>query len=1160
MTTWRDIPGNEHAFGRLRVLLDGGRAISFVGAGASAGLYPLWGALITLLVEETKKRGRGSDDERAYWLKQRDAYPDQVVRGIKAALGEGIYAEVLRQIFRDKPGPDSNRFTPMHAALLRMPFRAHITSNFDPGLLMARLALRPDLRGTGYATWKDADAIARWQNGDVFADEPCPILFAHGSWEKSDSIVLGMGEYREAYRPGAFRRLFEHLWTTEHLVFTGFSFTDDWVKFIANEVLTASGKRTTEPRHIALIGLPSDENYAPFMRDLFVDQYDAEPLFYPVIKTTGRPVDHSALLDILIALGGGAPPAATGTRPGAFPATPPHPAAPPFGPGGATAMAERWVHETTEDERFTGRTAALERLDRWCADPAVRVIGVTGMGGLGKTSLIGHWLKQKHGARGRPLAGLFFLSFYADREVAKFAKTFVAFMTRTLRVRAPPRNAEPGEAALAMLQARQVLLVLDGLEVLQERPDQPGYGEFLAQDLNDLLDGACRHAAGSLVVLTSRFPFPDLTPYLGDGFRALDLEFLSPSEGADLLHAFGVGGTVADREEVSRRFEGHPLALRVFALTLEDRAKGDPTRLVDRVFDAAHANETGTLEGMLSRLLLFYEQRLPQDRVALLRLVSLFRAPVPEATLLTLARGLPAVADALGGRTDATLRQTLEMMAPEHLLIRDPAEDGSSVWSCHPVLRDHFRQTLLGWGKDTAAAAAGLLTGEPSRERATSVEQLQPVLTAIELLLDAGDFPGASRLYRERLEDGQIFKWLPAPAEGLRCAVGFVRDAERRKAYEQALGRRYLSFMLCGVGLAAGNGGEFAEALSFLRDSQAIDSLANDKLNLGVGLLNESEFLRLLGQLATSEAAARDALAGASAADEKPSRHTLHALCYVANAVAGQGRSGEALAVFDAANTIVRRTDPDGDELKSGAGAWWARLLIRLGQTERAQAITEANLRICEREGWQEDVAVCHRLLGVLATLAGRFPDAAQHLTQAESVFRRAHQIKDLPTTLLARAELERRQDHWNEALATVEAALRLAAPRKMLLDQADALVLRGRIRLDRARAVAQATARQEVERASDDLDQALTLARSCGYAWAERDALTHLADVHSWLGDKAKAAALGREAETLSRRLLDTTPPDPNPFAWVYEKLEPPEDQQEPVAKSRRRAPRKRP
>ena len=1133
MTTWRDIPGNEHAFERLRALLDGGRAISFVGAGASAGLYPLWGGLIASLVEETKKRGRASDDERAYWLKQRDAYPDQVVRGIKTALGEGIYAEVLRQIFRDKPGSDGNRFTPIHAALIHLPFRAHITTNFDPGLLMARLALRPDLRGTGYGTWKDADAIARWHNGDIFADELCPILFAHGSWEKSNSIVLGMGEYPEAYRPGAFRRLFEHLWTTGHLVFAGFSFTDDWVKFIANEVLTASGKRTTEPRHIALIGLPSDELYAAFMRDLFVDQYDAEPLFYPVIKVDGRPDDHSALLDILVARGGGAPPAAAGTGTGASPAPPPPPAAPSSGPGGITAMAERWVHETTEDERFTGRTAALGRLDRWCADPAVGVVGVTGMGGLGKTSLIGHWLKNEDGARGRPFAGLFFWSFYADREVAKFAEAFVAFMTGTMRVRAPPENTEPGDAALAMLRARQVLLVLDGLEVLQERPDQPGHGAFLAQDLNDLLDGACRHAADSLVVLTSRFPFPDVIPYLGDGFRALDLEFLSPSEGADLLHAAGVDGSAADREEVSRRFEGHPLALRVFARTLEDRAKGDPTRLVERVFDAAHADETSTLEGKLSRLLLFYEQRLPRDRVSLLGLVSLFRAPVPEVTILTLARGLPAVADALGGWTNVALRQALEMMEHEHLLIRGPAEDGSSVWSCHPVLRDHFRKTLLGRGKDTAATAAGLLIGEPSRERATSVEQLQPVLTAIELLLEAGDFAGAHQLFWERLENGQIFKWLPAPAEGQRCTLGFVRDSERRQACERALGQLGLGVMLNAVSIFAMAGGEFAEALSFRRDANANVKL-NDNRNLGAGLRSEAELLFSLGQLVTSESAARDALAAARAAEAKPGLQTRNSLCQLANTLAGQGRSGEALAALNAAKAIQRRTNPDSEELSSYRGVLCATLLIRLDQIERAQAITEANLRVCERYGWQEDVARCHTLLGVLATLVGSFPDAAQHLTQAESVFRRAHQIRDLVNTLLARAELERRQGHWNEASATTEAALRLAAPRKMLLAQADALVLRGRIRLDRARAAAQTTDRHEVKRAGDDLDQALTLARSCGYAWAERDALTQLAEVHARLGDNVKAADLGREAETLSRRLLHTTPPDPNPFAWA--------------------------
>jgi len=42
-----DDPGNEHARAKLRELLGEGKAVAFVGAGASAGMYPLWNQLIT---------------------------------------------------------------------------------------------------------------------------------------------------------------------------------------------------------------------------------------------------------------------------------------------------------------------------------------------------------------------------------------------------------------------------------------------------------------------------------------------------------------------------------------------------------------------------------------------------------------------------------------------------------------------------------------------------------------------------------------------------------------------------------------------------------------------------------------------------------------------------------------------------------------------------------------------------------------------------------------------------------------------------------------------------------------------------------------------------------------------------------------------------------
>ena len=257
---------------------------------------------------------------------------------------------------------------------------------------------------------------------------------------------------------------------------------------------------------------------------------------------------------------------------------------------------------------------------------------------------------------------------------------------------------------------------------------------------------------------------------------------------------------------------------------------------------------------------------------------------------------------------------------------------------------------------------------------------------------------------------------------------------------------------------------------------------------LSNGRQNESELLLILGQLGEAEAAAREALAYAleseamqldadfsdfvDKSDVNRAAATRHSLCYLADALTQQGRTAEALAPFNAANAIERSVAPDGRELYSNRGVRWTKLLIRLGQRDRAQAITEANLRISEYNGWGDDIAGCQALLGALASASDRFSDAAPALAAAVSVLRSAHQIMDLPWVLLVEADLERRQCQWEVALGIVEAALRLAAPRGMRLGHADALVLRARIRLDRAQATRAATPRADAEHAGDYLDR----------------------------------------------------------------------------------------
>lgn len=328
-TDWRTIPGNEHAFQRLCDLMRSEKTpLSFVGAGASAELYPLWTGLIDRLADEAVKRGRADNATRDSWRLAAEKLPDQPVRGIKAALGDGIYANALRDIFRPRAGAGGNRYTALQGLLVSLPFRGHVTTNFDPGLIEARMRLRQDSLSTGFGTWKDADIVEGWTTGDIFAAQPCPILFAHGYYERTDSVVLGTAEYRDIYKTGAFRRLFLKLFEQENLVFVGLSFNDDWIRFVANEVLTV--RRSSDPRHIALIPMPDGHVYTPFDRDMFVNQYDAEPLFFPVTTNPNGTSNYGALLAILRALGFalGVPPPATPAPPAAVAAVPTHPACP----------------------------------------------------------------------------------------------------------------------------------------------------------------------------------------------------------------------------------------------------------------------------------------------------------------------------------------------------------------------------------------------------------------------------------------------------------------------------------------------------------------------------------------------------------------------------------------------------------------------------------------------------------------------------------------------------------------------------------------------------------------------------------------------------------------------------------------------------------------
>src|ERR1017187_718167 len=115
------------------------------------------------------------------------------------------------------------------------------------------------------------------------------------------------------------------------------------------------------------------------------------------------------------------------------------------------------------------------------------------------------------------LRGVFGWSFYADPSVEHWGAALLEWAGQELGIRVAA--ARPAAAVLGLLRARPLLLVLDGLEVLQEGPAGSGFGRLLDGVLREVLTGACRLQVPSLILLTSRFPFADLETFDGSAAR-----------------------------------------------------------------------------------------------------------------------------------------------------------------------------------------------------------------------------------------------------------------------------------------------------------------------------------------------------------------------------------------------------------------------------------------------------------------------------------------------------------------------------------------------------------------------------------------------------------------------------------------------------------------
>src|SRR6202035_1949440 len=285
-----------------------------------------------------------------------------------------------------------------------------------------------------------------------------------------------------------------------------------------------------------------------------------------------------------------------------------------------------------------GREEDISFLDRAWANKEVNVVTIVAWAGVGKSTLVNHWLRRMAAERYRSAQLVFGWSFYGQG-TSGGTSSADEFLDAALTWFGDPdprfgTACEKGERLAKLIADRRTLLILDGLEPLQNPPG-PQEGRVREPSLQALLRALAAFNTG-LCVITTRLPVADIADHEQTSVLRRNLEQLSSDAGAELLRALGVKGREAELRSASDEFNGHCLALTLLGSYLTDAYNGDircrkevSERLAEDVRQGAHARKV-----MESYQTWFGEG----PELSVLHMLGLFDRPVDENALVALLK------------------------------------------------------------------------------------------------------------------------------------------------------------------------------------------------------------------------------------------------------------------------------------------------------------------------------------------------------------------------------------------------------------------------------------------------------------------------------------------------------------------------------------------
>jgi serine/threonine protein kinase len=342
-----------------------------------------------------------------------------------------------------------------------------------------------------------------------------------------------------------------------------------------------------------------------------------------------------------------------------------------------------------------GREEDLAFLDDAWANQHVNVLTIVAWAGVGKSTLVNYWLGRMAAEHYRSAELIFGWSFYKQGSSGETSSAD-EFLDAALTWFGDPDPRlgtawEKGERLAKLIAHRRTLLLLDGLEPLQNPPG-PQEGRLREPSLQALLRELAAFNTG-LCVITTRTPVADIADHERTSALRRDLEQLSSETGAKLLRALGVKGREAEMRSASDEFGGHCLALTLLGSYLADAYDGD-IRCRSEV--SGHLSHDVRQGGHARKVMESYQAWFGEGpELSVLRMVGLFDRPADEKALGTLLKSpaIPSLTESLTDLRPSGWRTILAKLRRARLLAAEDPQNPGNL-DTHPLVREYFAEQL----------------------------------------------------------------------------------------------------------------------------------------------------------------------------------------------------------------------------------------------------------------------------------------------------------------------------------------------------------------------------------------------------------------------------------------------------------------------------------